>query len=821
MFRQMYASFIVCLLLFTGAATAQNVDSLLTNWRAASPQEKIYVHFDKYYYNPGETIWFKAYIFSGLEPSLASRNFYAELIDESGSVVNRRSSPVVESSSAGSFDLAASLNKNVLFFRAYTVSMLNGDTDFLYVKPIRIIIPSKPATAKAGTPAGGSTAQQAALPANRLAIFRLLPEGGGLVAGLPGIVAFNATDANGLPVAVKGYIRSAGGNKLLDFSSVHDGMGSFSFQPEAGQAYTAVWTAAGGKEQTMPLPEIKPQGISLQVMDAENGKKFVIQRSDNVPDDDKVVRIMAFMNQHLVYSARANLVDKSATSGMLPTRLLPSGILQVTVFDKNYTPLAERVTFVNNHEYEFDADAWVPVTNTAKRGLNKGEVMISDSMGANLSLSVTDADLNVPSQYEDNIISHLLLSGDLRGKIADPYYYFFNTSDSAGIYLDLVMLTHGWRRYDWTDLLAGKLPLNPKKESNYLSINAHIVGMDAVKIAGGTTLNGILQTKDSNSMFLVLPVDRNGNASTTGLVFYDDAKLYFQFSDKKRAFDKSSLVVSNGLWKGYQLVAMNDDDRKNMISPDTAILAKNIRNSSDEMKTAVLRARKEKEQVLKEVIVTGKTKSNEQKLDEKYASGLFSGGDSRNFDVANDPFAASSISVFQYLQGKVAGLQISMNGGTPSLSWRGGKPVFYLDEVPTDADMISTLNMNDVAYIKVFSPSSANAFSTSGGGAIAVYTKKGGDATSTAKGLDFTRIEGYAPFKQFYSPDYATAAPNADLPDLRPTLYWNPFILLNKDNRHFKYQFYNNDVTRRFRIVLEGFNEDGKLVHIEKIVEQK
>jgi len=820
MLKQMYVSFIVCLLLAASGLTAQNVDSLLTSWRAVSPQEKIYIHFDKYYYNPGETIWYKAYIFSGLEPSVYSRNFYAELIDETGSVLNRKTSPVVESSSAGSFDLAPNLTKSTLFFRAYTVSMLNGDTAFLYVKPLRIIVPVRGSAAKGGGAAPGTAASPAAAAAQNNTTLRLLPEGGELIAGLAGIVAFKAADQNGLPVAVKGYIKTSDGRKPVDFASVHDGMGSFTLLPEAGQTYTAVWTAAGGREQSTPLPAVKPTGVALQVQDGENGKKFMIQRTDNVPDEDKQLHIMAFMNQHLIYSAKANLLDKSATSGMLPTKQLPSGILQVTVFDKNYTPLAERVTFINNHDYEFDADAWIPVTNTAKRGLNKGEVMISDSLAANLSLSVTDADLNVPSPYEDNIISRLLLNGDLRGKIPNAYYYFFNTTDSAGIYLDLVMLTHGWRRYDWSSLLAGKLPPAPKKESNFLSVEGHLMGIDPGKLSPGTTLNGILQTKDSNSMFLVLPVDRKGIASTDGLVFYDDAKLFFQFSDKKRAFDKSSLQVTNGLQRNPQQVVFNEDDKKNLTATDTAVFARNLKNSTDAVKIAA--ERKRKEQVLQEVVVKGRTKSNEEKLDQKYASGLFSGGDSRNFDVANDPFAAGSFSVFQYLQGKVAGLQINMSGGEAQLSWRGGKPVFYLDEMPADAQMMQTVNMSDVAYIKVFSPSSANAFSSAGGGAIAVYTKKGGDATnSNSKGLDFIQVAGYSPYKQFLSPDYATTQPYSELPDVRITLFWNPYIFLNKTNRRFRYQFYNNDVTRRFRVVLEGFNEEGRLVHIEKVVEQK
>jgi hypothetical protein len=214
-------------------------------------------------------------------------------------------------------------------------------------------------------------------------------------------------------------------------------------------------------------------------------------------------------------------------------------------------------------------------------------------------------------------------------------------------------------------------------------------------------------------------------------------------------------------------------------------------------------------------------KSNEQKMDEKYASGMFSGGDSRNFDVMNDPFAAGSQSIFQYLQGKVAGLQINTSGGTPSLSWRGGTPVFYLDEIQTDVSFVQNLNMNDVAYVKVFSPGTTGVISSSGGGAIAIYTKKGGDQTSNdkSKGLDYVQIAGYTPVKQFYSPDYATSSALNDLPDLRTTLYWAPYILLDKTKKRVKIQFYNNDITKRFRVVLEGINSNDKFARVEKVIE--
>ena len=388
------------------------------------------------------------------------------------------------------------------------------------------------------------------------------------------------------------------------------------------------------------------------------------------------------------------------------------------------------------------------------------------------------------------------------------------------MYLDLVMLTNGWRRYKWDSVFTGKPPVKKFKESNYLSIDGKLIGMQAGSFSPDTKLTGILQTKDSVKSFIALPVNRKGEVLEEGFVFYDYARLYFQFNDKKLVFDRSLLHVNNGLYKSPETVLLNEESRKTGMEIDTNLVAKNIKNASDETRVAIMRAKKEREQVLQEVVVKGRVKSNEQKMDEKYASGMFSGGDSHNFDVVNDPFAAGSQNIFNYLQGKVAGLQINTSGSTPSLTWRGGSPVFYLDEIQTDVSFIQNLNMNDVAYVKIFSPGQVGVISSSGGGAIAIYTKKGGDRTDDkSKGLGYVQIQGYSEVKQFFSPDYATASALNELPDLRTTLYWMPYILLDKNKRRVKIQFYNNDITKRFRVVLEGINSNDKLVRVEKVVE--
>ncbi len=66
-----------------------------------------------------------------------------------------------------------------------------------------------------------------------------------------------------------------------------------------------------------------------------------------------------------------------------------------------------------------------------------------------------------------------------------------------------------------------------------------------------------------------------------------------------------------------------------------------------------------KAKVLEDVVVKAKTKKPVDVLDEKYTSGLFSGGDAYQFDLLNDPSAVGAISIFNYLQGSVPGLQIT------------------------------------------------------------------------------------------------------------------------------------------------------------------
>ncbi|RYY38731.1 MAG: hypothetical protein EOO08_13005 [Chitinophagaceae bacterium] len=786
-------SLLLFVLLLAGyGAAAQRLDSLLDLQRAADPHEKIHMHFDKSAYNPGETIWFKAYLFNGFGLSEDTRNFYAELLDANGRLLERVTAPVVFAGAYGSFALDSAYARSLVYVRGYTLGMLRADTSYLYNKALRILGKTSPAPATT--------------PSFNLAF---LPEGGGWVRGLPVTMAFIATDNRGLPAAAAGFIEDQNGARVIDFKTVHNGMGSVQLMPVAGKRYRAQWKDEKGKPHTTALPAFTDDGIVLRVSDDPGGKRFTVQRTASVDAARQRLHIVATMNRQLLYQAEISLAAKPSATGVFPTDPLISGIMTITVFDSSYKPLAERICFVNKHDYEFDGDVYFTQKNGAARTLNRFEVSVSDTLPANLSVSITDADRNETNAMEDNIVSRLLLTSDLRGPVVNPYYYFYSNSDSVAIQLDLLLLTHGWRKFNWDDVRAGRVKSSPAQPENYITLQGQVQGLAPGRLGGNLQLNGILETADSVRHLLFLPVDKKGNVSADGLVFYDTARLYFSFNDKNIPKGTGILQLQNGL-RMNALPGLPDTSLARLLPNATAaqLAANNKALTLARQRGSGLVAKE-----LANITVEGRRRSNRDKIEQRYVSPLFA-GDASSFDLVADPNARNYRDVFQYLQGRVAGVQIG-SGTPPTLSWRGSTPSLYLNEMQTDATQLSAIPMNDVAYIKVFRPGESPVYG-GGGGVIAIYTRKGGDVMeSRDAGLSSALVAGYSTQRQFYAPDYATDASSVG-GDFRSTLYWNPSIFVDRSRRKIRFQFYNNDLTKNFRLVLEGVDAEGRVLHVEK-----
>jgi len=779
------------ILLCNFSLRAQDIVSKIENYAAAYNAERAYLHYDKSSYFPGETIWFKAYVLNELAPATESKNFYVDWIDDKGQVLHHTVAPLVNGLTNGQFDIPEDYKGKFIAVRAYTRWMLNFDSSFLYKKTINII--QKDVT---------KTPQQIVVKP----VLEFFPEGGDIIAGVLNKVAFKARDQWGRPVKIKGVVTGADGKTIDSLRIIHDGMGFVMLTPPAGASFTAKWKDEQNNTYTTPLPSVKTTGANIQVAVSEGRRSFKVNLSSDLASRMDSVYIVGTMFQHVVFNIAKS--TQSEIVGVVPIENLPYGVLTITVFDKNWNALTERITYIDNHApYIFKPEMEVQRWGLSYRARDEIKITVPENIASSLSVSVTD--LNIDADTTENILSTLMLTSELKGKVYNPAYYFKDPSLVKQQHLDLVMLTNGWRRINWQQVTKGELPnIVYPRDTSYMTLSGIVQGFVPGSLGDGAMAMMIVKQKDKENQMYLVPINRNGTFDDPSVVLFDTAQIYYQFQDKSLEgatiqFFPNKLRVPP--------VGKNYADE---IFPDTTGLARHLMLALEHSENV----QKTKYKELEAVTVKARTKSSVELLDEKYATGLFSGGDAIQFDVLNDPFGKVG-DIFTYLQGKVAGLQISGQGSNASLSWRGGAPQLYLDEVPTDVQMLSSININDVAYIKAFRPPFMGGFN-GGNGAIAIYTRRGDEARSESQGIPNSKVFGYTQIREFYSPRYLRPEedPGAER-DVRTTLYWNPNVTVNPNTKQIVLSFYNNDVTDAFRVVIEGMTVDGKLAHLEEIME--
>ena len=109
------------------------------------PAEKLYVHTDKSYYNLGDTIWFKAYLFDAatLTASKRSALLYIELNSDTAESVKRISIPINEGTGYAQIGLSKKLFREGGYtLRAYTNWMQNFGVDYFFTKRFYLGVPS-------------------------------------------------------------------------------------------------------------------------------------------------------------------------------------------------------------------------------------------------------------------------------------------------------------------------------------------------------------------------------------------------------------------------------------------------------------------------------------------------------------------------------------------------------------------------------------------------------------------------------------------------------------------------------------------------------
>ncbi|MBI5858175.1 MAG: hypothetical protein HZB42_11085 [Sphingobacteriales bacterium] len=791
--------------------SAQKTDSALTDFVSKFPQEKIYVHYDREYYIAGETIWFKAYLYNNGKPSDVSNNLYLQLINNKGQVIANKKFPVLGAVAKGNIDLHDSLPQDNYYIRAFTPAMLNTEEALLYKKNIFVFRPA------------GATQNQTSN-VNQTVSLQFFPESGNLVDGIMTTVAFKATDQWGMPVDVSGTIKTETGTVITNFSSYHDGIGKIAFAPQVGKKYIAEAETAAGK-RTYQLPEVRSSGINLHIEDEKGSKKIQLSRSEQDKISFDNLLLVAQINNQVVFETEIAFEDYPSVIGHLGTDSLPSGILHFTVFNKDRIPLAERLAFVDNGEYRSAASIAAVKTSFEKRGANEIEIIFPDAAMRSCSAAIID----MPSMSfndKDNIVSRFLLTGDLKGYIYNPAWYFVQKdsfgekhADSTASALDNLMLTHGWSRFNWTKLLAGEYVDKRPEDLPFISVSGQVVDERTRQPLSGGKLNMYLIGADSSESSYEAMVNGKGQFRLDSLFFAGKSKFHYAYTDYREK-QRPALVIPDEVSIEKIMNAIVADITANTISRHTGIISN---KTEIDNRFTYVQSKLEEVKELERVTVQSKTKKRPiEQVNEKYATGVFSSQANVELDNINQPANDKSLNVVEYIKNNIHTIDIQngqfVNQKNFSLmtgqKWLIG---IFLDEAPANIGLLQTIRMQDVALIKFYEAGFVGVGSSYPGGAVAVYTKEKIKEEKPDKWNYFER-NGYAVSREFYNPDYSPAGPKQPTTDNRTTLYWNPNVYTEQGAKSVKLYFYNNDFSKKFKVVVEGFDAEGRLIHAEKLI---
>jgi len=418
---------------------AQVVDTTIlrqfNNYLLNNLQEKIYVHTDKESYVAGEMIWFKistveAYTNRSINVSSIA---YVELLDGKNKVVLQAKISLEKGKGNGHLYLPLAISSGNFLLRTYTNWMKNFDVNYFFHKELTIYN-----TIKAD--ATDITSRSIAAPA-----IQFFPEGGNLVAGLTSRIAFKAVDQTGKPLQFNGAVINGKNDTLLRFGPQQFGLGSFYFKPQENEKYSVYIRPQVGKPFYTTLPTVFARGVVMNVKtQGDSLLKLAIQNS---LEQSQKLSLFVHSGQRVILSRSISTAE--ALQGVnIPIGLLGDGITHLTLFDADLQPLCERLFFKKPSsllEVAVNADRKVFSTRD-QINLLINHTQRGQPIAADFSISVYQTNA---AELNDDIATNLWLTSELKGKIDYPSWFLKNASSEA---TDILMLTHGWRRFNWKDV---------------------------------------------------------------------------------------------------------------------------------------------------------------------------------------------------------------------------------------------------------------------------------------------------------------------------------------------------------------------------------
>ena len=808
--------------------------------------EKLWLHLDKPYYGAGDTIWFRAYLTDAatLRSDTLSNYIYVDLFDRKNKLISAKKIKRDSIGFANNLYIPDTLSAGEYTLQAYTGWMLNfspdvffqkniliggGSTDalkssitytpeqaivrftdangfpvtdteasfVLYDKNNKRLLSDRQQTTSTGAlfvslppdsliqgsyveariSSNGKKYERTFFikPPTRSFAVQFLPEGGHLVAGSPQIIAFKAEGSDGYPVDVSGSVLNHAGDTAARFSSEHEGMGTFLLTPQPGETYRAI-SSCDTLSVFTSLPTVQAEACALTATQTGNNLRYRILGT--VPAGSMLIAHTRG-SCHFVHPVTPNNPE-----GLIKTDSLPEGILHLLLADSTGHPRTERLVYLSRPKEQWQATTDKSVYGKREKvTVNLALEQEGKPLSGDFSVSVTDAHTVKTDSLAENIRSYLLLTSDLKGYIHNPGYYFLDDSPARRHYLDLVMLTHGWRRFNTENLFHSE-PFTPKhyfEHGQYITGHVKTLGNKIAKLAQVDAF-----AINQHNVIGSAVADSAGYFTMEGLDFQDTTVFLISSKNKKGRVPYN--VSIDTLYPRPVFKPLYP-----FLSPQQ----RQLRNNDLQRYLASFPKINDDELVEYELEGVTVTARNPNRPRMSVNGNLY---DTTNL------VKFKQVPLLQYVSflPKVMRSGNQLLGRVVGGGWIPiGLTVNRMNY--SNIDYLRDFTVGDVEYINVVIPLR-----------VEIYLKPG---AGIKPDFSIYKTIGYSENAEFYHPIYDTPEKvNDKTPDHRTTLYWNPYVKFGPDGKS-KIEFYSGDSDNsQYEITIEGVTSNGSICqHQQKI----
>ena len=746
----------------------QSLQRKLRAYYDANLPSKLHFFFNQPAYAPGDTAYFKAsFLTEGTHAFIGGHQIiHIELADQSGRLVSHQQVLLDDGVGANQLAIPVDLAPGRYTFTAYSEWMKNRDRSLFYFKDLLIAGPKKISSLQRDT----------------LAFF---PEGGALIAGVMNKVI--ATGKPQMPVTVADRQGNAVASFVLDAS----GMAAFYLTPSAGQNYAVKGTVSA------TLPEPKTEGVAMLVtmpQQPANPIRVVLQVPDRSSFRDRLFYLILSRHYNAYYSAVVKFDSNPTLVVNIPRDNLPSGIMQLTLFDEEGSATAERLLYSSGPSASIATDIGAAAFNVREQVVVKIKVAdaAGNPVGAKLAATVFADDL---FDVKSGLNRHpLLLHSDLSFRGLDAGVDFERDETT----LDKFLITRRWKGFSWQDVWK-ESKQNPHSFQQNLRFTGRVNTIDGKELPDSTKVMFFLPR---DIMTYEVYTDRGGKFDFPLLLhFWNQETVYCRVEHRGRLLRDVNVVLDPYPGQAFRFPSFHvtgEDDVygtffKRKVAMDAAY---SFRSSASQ---AMIKSEASPHALLEEEIFGVDTEI-------KFSDYLL-------FPTMEETLREIIPYVIHRKQKDKSIVRIYFDDVKAMAQ---DDPVYFIDGVITDnTTYFMSLKPEDISVMKIIrSSAKLRTFGALGkNGIILVETKLMDNARNVPPARISFETAGLNREKKFI-----TRRPvPARVPDFRSTLYWNPEITTDERGEA-TITFYTADNPGRFRIQLDGITAGGEPVFVQEIM---